>query len=103
MIPENNDEIAAIKNQLFILLIALIVVSGTLTIFLYRQASVANKDITELQRMSAQTTTNEMVLRSVVGRLEAFGAKQPSYQAVLKKDGFGPAAAPSAAPTAPKK
>lgn len=90
MIPENNDEIAALKSQVFILLIALIVVSGTLTIFLYRQASVANKDITELQRMSAQTTTNEMVLRSVVVRLQSFGAKHADYEAVLKKDGFGP-------------
>ena len=42
MIPENsNEEIAALKNQVFTLLIALIVISGTLTVFLYRQASVA--------------------------------------------------------------
>jgi hypothetical protein len=100
MIPENNDEIGALKSQTFILLIALIVVSGTLTIFLFRQASLANKDITELQRLSSQTVTNEMVLRSIVVKLQNFGSRHADYQAILKKDGFAPAgaAAPATAP-----
>ncbi|MGA2244393.1 MAG: hypothetical protein ABSH48_05280 [Verrucomicrobiota bacterium] len=104
MIPENNDEIAALKNQMFILLVALIVVSGTLTVVLYRQASLANKDISDLQRLSDQTTTNEMVLRNLVDHLINFGEKDLKYQAVLKKNGFtAPVGTPAAAPAAPKK
>ncbi len=41
----HHAEIAALKNQIFTLLVALIVVSGTLTVYLYRQASMAGKDI----------------------------------------------------------
>jgi hypothetical protein len=88
MTPENNDEISALKNQLFILLVALIVVSGTLTVYLYRQESLANKDINELQRLPARTNTNTVVLQNFVERLMAYGDKHPDYQAVLKKDGF---------------
>ena len=69
MIPENqNDEIATLKNQMFILLVALIVVSGTLTAVLYRQASTATKDLTQDEKMSAQLHANAMVIETFVTR-----------------------------------
>ena len=39
------DQIVALRHQVFTLLLALIVVSGTLTVYLYRQARVTGKDI----------------------------------------------------------
>jgi len=84
MIPENNDEIAAIKNQLFILLIALIVVSGTLTIFPLPPGERANKDITELQRCRPRLPPTRW-FSAPSWPVGTFGAKQPSYQAVLKR------------------
>lgn len=105
MMPENsNEEIAALKNQLFVLLIALIVVSGTLTVVLYRQVSLANKDITQNQRMSAQLSTNAVVIDTFVRRLMVYGEKHPDFVPVLKKYGLmTPAGFPSNAPAAPKK
>ena len=103
MTPDNqNDEIAALKNQMFILLVALIAVTGTLTAVLYRQASMANKDLTQVLRLSAQLHTNEMVIGSFVGRLAAYGQKHPDFLPVLKKSGIVPQPG-AAAPSAPKK
>jgi hypothetical protein len=111
MIPENqNDEIAALKNQMFILLVALIIVSGTLTAVLYRQSSTATKDIAQAEKLSAQMRANAMVIETFVTRLVAYGEKHPEFLPVLKKNGIipppgGAAAAPAAAPAsaAPKK
>lgn len=105
MIPENNnnDELTAIKNQLFILLIALIVVSGTVTVVLFRQVSLANKDITQGQRMQAQLTTNAVVIDTFVRRLAAYGEKHPEFLPVLKKNGIIVNPNAGGAPAAPKK
>ncbi|HUC84491.1 MAG TPA: hypothetical protein VL970_04790 [Candidatus Acidoferrales bacterium] len=103
MITDTNDEIVALKNQMFILLVALIVVSGTLTTVLYRQASLAKKDIAQAQKVVAEMTNNEVVLRGIVVRLQNYGAKHADYEAILKKDGFATVGNPAAAPVAPKK
>ena len=42
---ELMDQIVALRHQVFTLLLALVVVSGTLTVYLYRQWSVTGKDI----------------------------------------------------------
>ena len=39
------DQVVALRHQVFTLLLALVFVSGTLTVYLYRQASVAKKDL----------------------------------------------------------
>ena len=107
MIPEEdkNDEITAIKNQLFFLLVALIVVSGTVTVTLYRQVSLANKDITQSQRLTSEITTNEVAFRNILNRLIAYGEKHPDYLPVLKKNGIiiQPSNGAPVAPAAPRK
>ncbi len=108
MSDNNNAEIAALKNQVFVLLVFLIVVSGTLTVYLYRQQSLAGKDITLLQRTSEQVHTNAAAIDAFVKRLVTYGEKHPDFaSAVLKKNGIilNPNGAALAAPaqTAPKK
>ena len=44
-----SEQVAALQRQVSTLLLALIVVSGTLTVYLFRQASVAGKDIQTLK------------------------------------------------------
>jgi cytochrome c biogenesis factor len=99
MTLDTNDEITSLKNQVFILLVALIVVSGTLTVVLYRQVSLANKDIAAAHAVSSQMYTNEVTLQTVLSRLVAYGERNPDYQAVLKKHGIGvpPGTAPAPA------
>jgi hypothetical protein len=90
-IPDNNNyaaEISALKNQVFTLLLALVVVSGTLTVYLYREATNANKDV---QQLNAAVTQQEGSINNFVGSLVAYGNKHPDFLPVLKKYGIVPA------------
>ncbi len=103
----NNGEIAALKSQVFTLLVALIVVSGTLTVYLYRQVSLAGKDLAQGQQLSAVLTQNENAVAGFVTKLVAYGEKHPDFVPVLKKYGITPVpgipANAQIAPAAPKK
>ncbi len=94
MTPENNNqdqsELAALKNQVFTLLLALIVVSGTLTVFLYRQSSLASKDLAQATQVNTVVTHNAVVLQEFVSKLVAYGEKHPEFQPLLKKYGLPP-------------
>jgi hypothetical protein len=99
MISDNNNaEIAALKNQVFVLLVFLIVVSGTLTVYLYRQVSTAGKDLVQLQKTSDQMQTNAVVIDTFVKRLVSYGERHADFAPVLRKNGIiltpgGPAGA----------
>ena len=102
----SNAEIAALKNQVFTLLVALIVVSGTLTVYLYRQASLAGKDLSQGQQLAAALNQNEVMVQNFVTRLVQYGERHPDFVPVLKKYGIAPVAgmpAATSAPAAPKK
>jgi len=112
MTPENNapnPEIAALKNQVFTLLMALLVVSGTLTVYLFRQASLTGSDLAQAKQLNVLVTQNEATLESFLGQLVEYGKKHPDFLVLLKKYGITPGAAPiapaaAAAPAAaPKK
>ena len=100
----NNAEIAALKNQVFTLLVALIVVSGTLTVSLYRQVSLAGKDLAAGQQLTTVLNQNEASVQTFITRLVAYGQKHPDFVPVLKKYGIAPVpGVPANAPTVPSK
>jgi len=108
MIPEsnsNNSEIAALKNQCFTLLMALIVVSGTLTVYLYRQMSITGSDLTQAKQLNVMVTQNEMSIENFLKQLVAYGQTHPDFVPVLKKYGLtgNPAAPLATSPVVPKK
>ena len=100
---DNYSEIAALRSQVFTLLVALIVVSGTLTVFLYRQSSLAGKDELQAEQLNQNLTKNEAGLNTFLGQLVEYGKAHPDFSAqVLKK--YGLSAAPGGGPAvAPKK
>lgn len=113
---ESNSEIAVLRNQLYVLLVSLLVVSGTLTIFLYRQASIARKDLDALKPQAEQLikgfADNQNQIVAFVNQLVAYGQTHPDFRPVLAKYGIEPrpgipAGAPVGAvptpPVAPKK
>ena len=51
---ELMDQMVALRHQVFTLLLALVVVSGTLTVYLYRQASLTGKDIEAIKPQATQ-------------------------------------------------
>jgi hypothetical protein len=84
-----SDQIAALRRQTFTLLLALIVVSGTLTVFLYRQASLARKDIVQTTQVIQALDKNRAGIQDFVRQLAAYGQKNPDFQQqVLKKYGI---------------
>lgn len=108
MNSDSNSEISALRNQVFILLVALIVVSGTLTVYLYRQASVMGKDINASNQLIANVNQSQTLIVTFANQLAAYAKTHPDIQPLLAKYGIGPngipAGAPAAAPVAaPKK
>jgi hypothetical protein len=108
MITDTNSEIEALKRQVFTLLAALVVVSGTLTVYLYRQASVAGKDLDAIRPQAQQVITafnqNQALMNSFISQLVEYGKAHPDFRPVLMKYGIVPTAtAPVAPPAAPKK
>jgi hypothetical protein len=87
---ELTDEIVALRHQVFTLLLALIVVSGTLTVYLYRQARLTGKDIEALrpQAMPVIQVFNQsrQKMDIFINQLAAFGSTHPDFQQqVLRK------------------
>jgi hypothetical protein len=90
---EISDQICALQKQVFTLLVVLIVVSGTLTVFLYRQASVTRSDIATIRPQATQLiqafSQNRPAIQSFVQQLAAYGQTHPDFQQqVLKKYGI---------------
>jgi hypothetical protein len=95
MSSDTNPEISALRNQIFILLVALVIVTGTLTVYLYRQASTTGKQINAIkpqaQQIVAAYNQNQPQILDFVNKLVAFGEKNPDFsQRVLKKYGITP-------------
>ena len=92
MMSDNNTsaEITALKNQVFTLLVALIVVSGTLTVYLYRQVSMAGKDLAQGEQLKVALEKREVPVENFVNELVAYGEKHPEFVPVLKKYGIAP-------------
>ena len=104
---ETNPEISALKRQVFTLLLALIVVSGTVTVYLYRQASITGKDIDAIRPQAQQIigafNQNQKLMVEFVNQLVAYGQTHPDFKPVLLKYGIAAPVAGPAAPAAPKK
>ena len=94
MSADSNSEISALKRQVFTLLVALVVVSGTLTVYLYRQASITGKDITAIQPQAQQLigafNQNQSLMISFVNQLVVYGQAHPDFRPVLMKYGIQP-------------
>ena len=99
---EDNSEISALKRQVFTLLLALIVVSGTLTVYLYRQASITGKDIDAIKPQAQQIigtfNKDQKLIVEFVNALVAYGQAHPDFRPVLAKYGIA-----AQSPGAPKK
>ena len=106
--PAQNDlmdQMVALRHQVFTLLLAIDVVSGTLTVFLYRQASLTSKDIAIIKPQVTQIIDgfkhDQPGMENFVKQLTAYGVTHPDFQPILKKYGLLPP--PAGSPVVPKK
>ena len=100
---DNHSESAALRSQVFTLLVALIVVSGTLTVYLYRQSSLASKDLAQAEQLAQNFAKNEAGVNNFVNQLVAYGQQHPDFVPVLKKYGIAPVAGVPPGSAAPKR
>ena len=111
--PETNlpvqtelmDQIVALRHQVFTLLLALVVVSGTLTVVLYRQARLTGRDIDAIKPQATLIiqafSRDRQVMENFVKQLTIYGNTHPDFQPILRKYGIVPQPQPAAAPAAP--
>lgn len=81
---ELADQISALRQQIFALLLAMIVISGTLAAYLYYQSRVLGRDITNLKPQAMQVIQTfdkaRPKLEDFVNQLVAYGQKHPEFQ-----------------------
>jgi len=99
---ELMDQLVALRHQVFTLLLALVVVSGTLTVVLYRQSNLTGKDIAAIKPQATQVIErfkqNQQSMENFVKQLAAYGVTHPDFQPILQKWGVPMPAAPAPAP-----
>jgi hypothetical protein len=87
-------------------LLVLVVVSGTLTVVLYRQAKLTGRDIAIIKPQATQIIAafkrDLPLMENFVKQLTAYGVTHPDFQPILKKYGIV-ATQPAATPVVPAK
>jgi len=97
-------QVAALQRQVFTLLMALIVVSGTLVAYLGYESHHLGKDIAVINSQIVQPYNQKLpAIQSFVSQLVTFGKAHPDFNPILVKYALVPATPPKPAPAAPKK
>ncbi len=81
---ELSDQIAALRCQVFTLLLALVVISGTLAAYLFYQSRVLGRDITNVKPQAVQIiqafNQSRPRLENFVNQLITYGQTHPEFQ-----------------------
>ena len=114
--PDTNDlqaQYHALRHLVVSLLILVVVISGTLNIYLLRQWRSTSKDLTAIRPQAVQMIddfrkTSGPLMQDFVKKITDYGRTHPDFAPVLAKYGLKPATPtnpPPATPatTAPKK
>jgi hypothetical protein len=93
---ELSNQIAALRCQVFTLLLALVVISGTLAAYLSYQSRVLGNDITSIKPQAMQIIQSfnqtRPKLENFVNQLIAYGQAHPEFQQqILDKYNVRPA------------
>src|SRR5208282_4102565 len=106
-------QMAALQRQVFTLLMALIVVSGTLVAYLGYESYHLGKDIKAINTQVVQPYKQRLPgIESFISQLVAYGQAHPDFRPILMRNGVGTTTAPATntapkpaapAPAAPKK
>jgi hypothetical protein len=109
MNSDNSSEIASLQRQVFGLIIALILVTATLTCYFYDQVRLARHSVAQANQIINALKQNEPQISAFINQLVAYGQAHPDFVPVLTKYGIAPVkgvppgAPAGAVPTAPKK
>jgi hypothetical protein len=89
---ELTDQIAALRRQMITLLLALIVMSGTLTVYLWYQSRITEKEMDAVRPQAMQIVQvckqKSVAMEKLVKQLIVYGQSHPDFQLILKKYGI---------------
>jgi hypothetical protein len=101
--PDLAGQVAALQRQVFTLLLALIVTSGTLVAYLFYESHHMGGDINGIRTQVIQPYNKKLpAIQNFVNQLVAYGNTHPDFHPILVKYGIVPAK-PAPTATAPKK
>ena len=99
------EQVESLRRQVFILLLALIVVSSAVATYLCYQSHVMGKSVDGIKPQATQViqaykqvsaSFNPVVLSNFVSQISAYATTHPDFgQQVLKKYGWNPPPAPA--------
>jgi hypothetical protein len=101
------NQVEALRRQIFILMLALVVISSTLATYLWYQSHVMSKSVDGIKPQAMQviqaykqvnTSLNQASLSNFVSQITAYAIAHPEFRPVLQKYGWNPPP-----PAAPKK
>jgi hypothetical protein len=99
-------QIVSLRRQVTLLLLALIVVSGTVTAYFFYQSRTLGNDLAvvepQAQAIVQNYSKNLPNIQKFVQELVVYGQAHPDFQPVLKKYGI-PLTLPAATNSVPKK
>jgi len=97
----------SMQRQMTTLLLALVIVSGTLTVFLWRQTRYARRDLDSIKAAAAPViqdfNRNRAGLETFVAKVAEYGRAHADFTPIMVKYGLASVTtAPPAAATAPR-
>lgn len=100
--PDLEWQVAALQRQVFLLLLALVVVTATVVFYLFTESHFRNVDLMTMRPQAMQIirayNQNAQAIQSLEAQLGNYAATHPSFQPVLKKYGWTPTTTVAAAP-----
>ena len=96
-LAELQSQRCCLQRQILALLVLLLVVSGTLNVYLLRQFRVAHSDLRQATQTMEMVDKEKAMLSNILGKLADYGKSHPDFaQTVLVKYGIRPVSAPGA-------
>lgn len=95
-----RQALLALRTLFHSLLIIMLVLSGSLNIFLLRQVSLVRREVDAQQKFVDDYEKNGLpTMNSFVARLREFARANPDFVPILSKYGISPQAPPPASPS----
>ncbi|MBE0543651.1 MAG: hypothetical protein IH623_20085 [Verrucomicrobia bacterium] len=90
---QSDQPYAALQTRMTILLLAMVVLSGTLTVYLYQQQryAVQDRDVTKqavTQLLQAFQQQQKPLMENFLGKLQDYGKTHPNFVPLLTKYGY---------------
>jgi len=94
--PDLEWQVTALQRQVFLLLLALVVISATVVFYLFCQAHFMGNDLETIRPQAVQIIRaykqDELALQNFRSQLGKYADTHPSFQPVLAKYGWKPTA-----------